>query len=266
MVEIGYIGFSGSMLKILSESDCFLVSFCICEKKRLSGTYMKLCQDLQLELHMVETKEDICDCLSRINCSYYIMYEFGIILPKEVFASGDVKVFNFHPGSLLTNRGAHPIVWSILNDEKYTMMTVYEVTEEVDDGKIISQKVYEIEEEDSVRTLKSKMENGILEQLASVYHHILFKENENAGRGGVMRRKIKRQDYTMDLATDDLRKIKVKILAQDCYQGAVLSIHHAQYRICGMENVRRQYRITARKDDRICVERKEYFELKLYGG
>lgn len=62
----------------------------------------------------------------------------------------------------------------------------------MDDGKIISQKVYEIEEEDSVTTLKSKMENGILEQLASVYHHILFKENENAGRGGGNAKKDKK--------------------------------------------------------------------------
>lgn len=262
MIEIGYIGFSSSMIKILSESDCFLVTVCICEKKRLSGPYVKLCQDLQLELYVAESKEEICDYLSRGNCNYFIMYEFGIILPKEVFDTGDINVFNFHPGSLLTNRGAHPVVWSVLNDEKYTMMTVYEVTAKVDDGKIISQRVYEIEEDDSVRTLKSKMENGISEQLTSVYHYILNKESENIG-GGVMRRKIKKQDYTIDLTTDDLRKIKAKILAQDYYQGAVLSISHAQYYIREIENVRRQYRIAAIKDDRICVERKECFELKL---
>lgn len=78
-----------------------------------------------------------------------------------------------------------------------------------------------------------------------------------------MRRKITKQDYTIDLTTDDLRKIKVKILAQDDYQGAVLSIRHAQYYIRDIENVRRQYRIAAVKDDRICVERKECFDLKL---
>lgn len=183
MIEIGYIGFSRSMIKILSESDCFLVTECICEKKRLSAPYRKLCQDLQLELYVVESKAEICNCLSRGNCSHFIMYEFGIILPKEVFATGEINVFNFHPGSLLTNRGAHPVVWSVLNDEKYTMMTVYEVTAKVDDGKIISQRVYEIGEDDSVRTLKSKMENGISEQLTSVYHYILNKESENIGGG-----------------------------------------------------------------------------------
>ena len=77
-----------------------------------------------------------------------------------------------------------------------------------------------------------------------------------------MRRKIKKEDYTINLMTDDLRKIRVKILSQDCYQGAVLPIHSSEYHIREIENVKRQYDIANVKDDKICVERKEYFELK----
>lgn len=183
MTEIGYIGFSVSMLKILSESDCFLLTSCICEKKRLSAPYRKLCQDLRLKLHVVTSKEELCHCLFGENYNYYIMYEFGIILPEEVFVSGKIKVFNFHPGSIMTNRGAHPLVWSVLNDEKYTMMTVYEVTAKIDDGNIISQKVYEIGKEDNVTTLKLKMESGIKEQLLSVCCHIQKKQDKNIGGG-----------------------------------------------------------------------------------
>ena len=139
--------------------------------------------ELQLDFKVVESKAELCDYLSGGKCKYYIMYEFGMIMPKEVFEFDDRKVFNFYPGSIMTNRGAHPIVWSILNDEKYTIMTVYEVTASVDEGKIISQKVYEIEEEDSVKTLKEKMENGAEEQLLSVYNYIFEKENKNLGRG-----------------------------------------------------------------------------------
>lgn len=82
------------------------------------------------------------------------MYSFGIIIPKDVIEH--IKIYNFHSGDLRTNRGSSPINWSILLNEKCTMMTLHCVASGIDSGNIIMEHECLIYENDVPYTLKKE--------------------------------------------------------------------------------------------------------------
>lgn len=261
MREIGYIGFSTAMLELLCQSKNFSVKICICEKKRLNEDILCTCKKHDIIIYTVSSKKELNEILLKCDLEYFIMYEFGIIISEGIFKRKKISIFNFHPGSLLTNRGANPIVWSILHDEKYANMTVYMVNEQVDAGEIISQRIYEISENDDVITLKNKMEQGMGSQLEALYHYIQKGVIEETK--GIMKRKICEKDYTLDLEHDSLRKIQTKIQSQVLYNGAVLVWEDTKLFVRDMENSRNQFKIVGVERDKIHVERKESFDLLL---
>ncbi|MCI8834821.1 MAG: hypothetical protein HFH24_05520 [Ruminococcus sp.] len=234
---------------------------CICEKKRLNEDIRCICGKQDIIIHAVNSKAELNNTLLQCDLKYFIMYEFGIIIPKEIFKQKKMRIFNFHPGSLLTNRGANPIVWSVLHDEKYANMTVYVVNEQVDAGEIISQRIYEINENDDVITLKNKMERGIASQLEALYQYI--QEGVVEETKGILKRKICERDYTLDLKNDDLRKIQTKIQSQASYNGAVLLLEDTKFFVKDMKNTGNQFKVVGIGRDKIHVEKIESFDLLL---
>ena len=104
---------------------------------------------------------------------FAIMYSFGIILPKEVIDR--IMVYNFHPGDLRTNRGSSPIEWSILLNEKRTMMTLHSVDVGIDTGIIMAEHECNIYENDVPYTVKKRMEGEIPSMMLELLQ--LRKEN-----------------------------------------------------------------------------------------
>jgi methionyl-tRNA formyltransferase len=86
-----------------------------------------------------------------VTCAY------GQFIPKEIIEYPKYGCINVH-GSLLPKlRGGAPIHWAIINGEKVTGMTVMSMSEKMDAGDIISQRSLEIEEDETLDSLYSRM-------------------------------------------------------------------------------------------------------------
>src|SRR5690606_2867521 len=98
------------------------------------------------------------------------------MLPKAVWQMPELGTFNLHASLLPHYRGAAPINWAIINNERKTGVTTFFIDEKIDTGFIISKKEIEIEERETAGTLHDKlMEEGaalVLETLGLI-------ENEN---------------------------------------------------------------------------------------
>ena len=70
---------------------------------------------------------------------YGISALFGHILPKKLLADIGCEIINLHPSFLPIGRGADPIPWSIINQQKQGI-TIHIIDSGLDTGDILSQK------------------------------------------------------------------------------------------------------------------------------
>ena len=95
--------------------------------------------------------------LEPFNCDIFVVYAFGILLPKFIFAIPIFQTINLH-GSLLPEfRGASPVQAAILNGKSKTGITLQYITERMDEGNIILQKETPIQQDDTGKSLLKKL-------------------------------------------------------------------------------------------------------------
>jgi len=132
-------------------------------------------QDYGLTCKLVNAKTNInpdnviYQLLKEHNCEYIFLSGYMKKIPSLLTCN--FKIINSHPsllpkygGAGMYGRFVHEAV--IKNNEKKSGVTIHEVNEHYDDGKIILQKSLEISPEDNVDTLEKKIKS--LEQKAIV--------------------------------------------------------------------------------------------------
>ncbi len=73
------------------------------------------------------------------------------------------KCYGLHASLLPKYSGGAPLVWAMINNEKETGISFFEMDSGVDTGKIVSQKKVEISPNDTIQTLYEKIQNSALE-------------------------------------------------------------------------------------------------------
>lgn len=219
-MDIFYFGYSTKMLKILLKSDLYNVIGVVTQSRKYGTEFHDICVNNKLNLFEIDTKEKLLNVCSNWNCDKIIMYEFGIIIPKELCK--EFNIVNFHMGNLENNRGANPISWSILHPELGAQICAYRINDQIDSGELISYKNVTIEYMDTPITLKQKMENYISEILEAVYKYFINAKKSKEIRNGIYRKRICESDYTIDLENDSKDIIRRKINSQIPYKGAII--------------------------------------------
>ena len=79
------------------------------------------------------------------------------MLPKSIWSIPMHGTFNLHASLLPEYRGAAPINWVIINQEKFTGVTTFFINEKIDAGAILLQEKVEIEENDTAGSLHDKL-------------------------------------------------------------------------------------------------------------
>ncbi|MDD2370725.1 MAG: methionyl-tRNA formyltransferase [Firmicutes bacterium] len=104
---------------------------------------------IELGLNIYQT-ENINDdqsekFLKSLNADIFIVISFGALLKNNILKLSKYKAINVHPSILPYYRGAAPIQRTIMNGEISTGVTIMEMTDRLDAGDIILQKVRDIE-------------------------------------------------------------------------------------------------------------------------
>ena len=79
------------------------------------------------------------------------------MLPREVWSIPPLGTFNLHASLLPNYRGAAPINWSIINQEKQSGVTTFFINEQIDSGAILLQEKVDIETQDTAGSLHNKL-------------------------------------------------------------------------------------------------------------
>ena len=90
------------------------------------------------------------------------------MIPASVRDLAPLGCTGIHASLLPRYRGGAPLVWAMINGEKETGLTLFHMTDGVDDGDVVGQKKFAIEESDTIRELLQKTETASLELLEEV--------------------------------------------------------------------------------------------------
>ena len=90
------------------------------------------------------------------------------ILKKDIFEIPKHGTWNLHASDLPKYRGAAPLNWAIINNEKKVGISIIEVDKSIDGGDILSKKFIKLKKNETIKTLTEKVNN--------IYPKMLFRE------------------------------------------------------------------------------------------
>lgn len=227
-MTVTYIGYSNKMIESLIRHEHIdLVS--VITKSGVLGDKEKLILNAR-KIHVYEMNDDsIYKMREHILTDKVLIYKFGYIIPRDIIERHDF--YNVHPGCLDNNRGAHPLRWTILLGESRTYMSLYKITG-IDEGYLISKEEIEVGDSD-YKELDKKMDSKIditLTHLTAFWDKGRI-EDLVLKKSGIYRRKVKEEDYTIDLSKDTFISIQRKIRAVCDFGGAVWYQNGVKYRV-----------------------------------
>ena len=78
------------------------------------------------------------------------------MVPKKIRETAKLGAWGIHASLLPDYAGGAPLVWAIINGEKKTGVSLFKLENGVDDGDIISQKEFDIKENDNINDVYKK--------------------------------------------------------------------------------------------------------------
>ncbi|MEW5900634.1 MAG: methionyl-tRNA formyltransferase [Acidobacteriota bacterium] len=92
-----------------------------------------------LQPEKIRGDEGVLEKLKKINPDIQVVVAYGQIIPAAIIYLPRLKSVNVHFSLLPKYRGAAPVQWAILNGERMTGVTIFELNEKMDEGDVISQ-------------------------------------------------------------------------------------------------------------------------------
>lgn len=116
---------------------------------------------------------DFVSHIKQLQADIIVVVAFRI-LPAELINAARLGAINLHASLLPKYRGAAPINWALINGDKQTGITVFQIKPQVDTGDILLQQAVDIAEQDTYGDLYDRLSRlgapalvTVLDQLAN---------------------------------------------------------------------------------------------------
>ncbi|MDR3111627.1 MAG: methionyl-tRNA formyltransferase [Elusimicrobiota bacterium] len=116
------------------------------------------CQEKNISYIQSESfSPEVVAIIRNLNADIGVVVSYGKLLSEEVFTATKSKVFNIHFSLLPKYRGASPVQYSLINNDKETGVTSFFVEKKLDCGDIIAQEKIAISKDENAKTLFDKL-------------------------------------------------------------------------------------------------------------
>ena len=176
-IRAGFIGCVSSsqmgletLLKVSGIKICAVIT---AEKKIEISDYADLspiCLKHKIPMHFEDSsnKNLSRDFLASYNLDIIFCIGWSRLLSNDILSLTPHGVVGFHPAALPSNRGRHPIIWSLVLGLKDTASTFFLMDEGADTGPILSQVPIKISDSDNSSTLYQKILKVAKEQILDI--------------------------------------------------------------------------------------------------
>lgn len=135
--------------------------------------FVLLSQRTDIPIHIISPNEDLRPYLERYEPALvFVCGWYRLIAPELLFA----PIYGFvgiHNSLLPKYRGGAPLVWAMINGEKETGFSLFQLSKGMDDGPLFAQHRVSIHEEDSIGDLLIRIEEAAPAIIAQIYPSIL---------------------------------------------------------------------------------------------
>lgn len=151
---------------LLTSPDCQVVAV-VTQPDRPKGRDLKLALSPVKELALGSNlpvlqperarNENFINELRQFQLDLIVVAAFGQILPQTILDLPRFGCINVHTSLLPKYRGAAPIQWAILDDERETGVTIMKMDAGMDTGAILTREITPIREDDTAQTLHDRL-------------------------------------------------------------------------------------------------------------
>ena len=116
--------------------------------------------------------EEYVDFIKEKKPDLIFVFGWRQIIGKKIRNIAQDGTIGIHYSLLPKYRGHAPIPWAIINDEEYTGFSLFHLSQGVDCGDILLQKKVRILEEDSIATLREKVNREAIKSVEDLISYI----------------------------------------------------------------------------------------------
>ncbi|MGQ9673276.1 MAG: methionyl-tRNA formyltransferase [Candidatus Aminicenantales bacterium] len=185
-----------------------------------------------LQPEKVKRDEKTLQAIQKINPDVNVVVAYGQIIPAAIYNLPRFKSLNVHFSLLPKYRGAAPVEWAILNGERKTGVTIFELNEKMDEGDILAFAEVEIFPEETATELEKRLAClgadllvGTLDKLEELPR--LPQDHSRATYAP----RLKKEDGRIDWSAPALT-IERKVRAFSTWPGAYSFLHGQRILIC----------------------------------
>lgn len=122
-------------------------------------TMLDYCIENKITTVNHSTLHDIVKKMIRsLNPDLIVVGEYHFLIGEDIFNMPKYGTINLHGAPLPRYRGAHPINWMIINGESKGAVTCHYISEGIDEGDIIDQYIFSIDETETAYEVRPKIE------------------------------------------------------------------------------------------------------------
>ncbi len=166
------------------------------------------------------------ELLEKLSPDYVMVCGWRQIISKDILQLQKMKFIGFHPTPLPEGRGPAPIINTILKGMRESALTLFYMTEGLDDGDIIFQKRFDIAETDHAMDVYKKIisigKENIMNILEGLRNNSLIEKKQDASKASTFQ-KPSLKDNKIDAGQESIEDIyrKIKALSKP-YRGAYI--------------------------------------------
>jgi len=135
--------------------------------------FTNLSQIYNIPIEIVGKKEDLEVIVRNYKPDICIVANFYHIIEKNLLSKVPGGFIGFHFSLLPKYRGFAPIVWSVINGDKESGLSMFYFDSGIDSGDIITQKTFKIEKHENISDLMDKATALAVEALDQNYDSII---------------------------------------------------------------------------------------------
>ena len=179
-------------------------------------------------------KEENIKILKKYPADVFVVAAFGQILSKEILEMPRFGCINIHASLLPMYRGAAPIQWAILNDEKKSGVTIMQMDEGLDTGDMLLKGEIPIEETDTADSLHDKLSAlgaDLIVEALSLLEKGELKALPQPEGPLFYAKMIKKEDGALDFG-EEARELAIKVRAFYSWPGTYALLNDNYIKIC----------------------------------
>jgi len=150
------------------------IIYCYIEEEQKKINCVKFANSLGFICHKLENFHKLFELCVLYKPQYILSIQFSMIFKSDLIKIFDKKIINLHHGNLPLFRGVGPITQAILSGSKKFGVTLHFIDSQIDCGRIILQKTFNIFGKTNEQIYDDCIKNDLL-----IIHKLLKKINKN---------------------------------------------------------------------------------------